>query len=166
MSRFSQSRFLEETLALLVAHFGAESVRAALARIAPIEPQIEQDKSQRVEAPREALPQKHTFDGALELLKDVDPAKYDLLRDFSSKLRARQVLVDSEDIRQFAQLAGLKDLPHRDRGRRDLVPAVLKLLLDLPTDKLRSVLERVGEISEETRRQGFSVLTDKLVKDR
>ncbi|HEV3386614.1 MAG TPA: hypothetical protein VG097_17485, partial [Gemmata sp.] len=83
------------------------------------------------------------------------------LSEFLSDLAARRTLPQAEDIRYFAQGAGLKAI--EGKSRKDLIPNLMRFLLTLSTDRVRSEIQKAAHISEEQRRQGFSILTDKLL---
>src|SRR4051812_22847420 len=103
MSRKSTSMYLEETLGLLVQHFGATQVQSALAKVS--NGTCEAVKSQ-VRA-RQSTPDQQanaSISSELEQFRQKDREKYELLTDFYSRLKERSVLPESQDIRHFAQL--------------------------------------------------------------
>jgi len=87
-----------------------------------------------------------------------------LLSEFLGHLKNREILPESQDIRLFAQLIGLKDIG--GKSRRDMIPALMRFLLEQPTERLRIDLQNAANISEQQRQQGFSVLTDKLLGEK
>ncbi len=76
-------------------------------------------------------------------------------------MTARQVLPESQDIRHFSQLIGLKEIS--GKSRKEMVPKLMRFMMDQPIDKLRPAIQKANDISEEQRRMGFSVLTEKLL---
>lgn len=159
MSRFSQPKFLEEQLRLLVEQFGRDKVQRALAKVAPSKDQpqekpVSNDRSQRPRSDLKAL-----MDG----LEVSDPKRHDMLLKFRNSLEERSILSESEDLRQLAEVAGLKELP--GKSRRDMIPRLLAFLATIPAEKLSQALEVAEGISAEERSKGFSVLADKLIGD-
>lgn len=159
MSRPSKT-LLEEQVELLARHFGQRQLRAAIEKLT-VE-QGEQARASRPKSssrsPRSAGP---TIGNALELIRYTQPEKYGLLSDFFARLKARQILPEAEDIRYFAQLVGLKEI--RGKSRKDMIPTLMRFLIDRDTDTLRTDIQRAATISQQERSRGFSVLTDKLV---
>ena len=160
MSNSSKSSFLEEEIGLLVQHFGIKSVRAALARVA-IGGDEELRKPLRRSVNRDQKPSRLPIANALELIRGSDPERHRLLSEFLDHLKDRKVLPDSQDIRHFAQLIGLKDI--NGKPRKDMIPTLMRFLLEQPSERLRIDLKSADNISEQQRQQGFSVLTDKLL---
>lgn len=159
MSNPSKS-LLEEQIALLVKHFGRRRVQAAIAKLVG-------GKNTEAPAPT-ARPNVYfrrltgpPISNALGSIRDAEPQKYDLLSDFLVRLRARQILPEAEDIRYFAQSLGLKEI--RGKSRKDMIPTLMRFLIDRDTDTLRVDIQHAATISQQERSQGFSVLTDKLV---
>jgi hypothetical protein len=162
MSRLSKSLLLEEQVGLLVRHFGLSKVQAALAKASPkAEKQSETPVLQTVS--RAQRPIRPTIVQSLEAIRQTSPDKHRLLSEFLTQLKRRQVLAESQDIRQFAQLVGLKEIS--GKSRKDMIPKLMRFLLDLPIDRLRTDLQNASNISEQQRRMGFSVLTDKLLRN-
>lgn len=159
MSHTWKSSFLEEITALLVERFGAERVRVALSKVS-----IRND-GDRQKPPkslsRNQKPSHPTIVNALELIRESEPEKHRLLGEFLSYLKNRTVLPESQDIRHFAQLIGLKNV--QGKSRKDMIPTLMRFLLEQPTERLRTDLQSADNISEQQRQQGFSVLTDKLL---
>lgn len=160
MSHSSKSSFLEETVTLLAQHFGVERVRTALARV-PIKNNEGQQKPTHQSVSRNQKPNRPTIVKALESIRQGDPEKHRLLAEFHSDLKDRKVLPESQDVRHFAQLIGLKDI--KGKSRKDMIPTLMHFLLEQPTERLRMDLQSAHNISEQQRQQGFSVLTDKLL---
>ncbi len=98
----------------------------------------------------------------LEQLRLTDGDRYRLLTDFYTQLRDRKLLPESQDIRQFAQIIGFKHI--QGRSREDLLRKLMRFLKDQPTERLRSHIGGAAAVSEEERQQGFSVLTDRLLR--
>ena len=98
---------------------------------------------------------------ALASIRENDPQKHRLLSEFFVLLKHRRILPESQDIRYFAQLIGLKDVG--GKSRREMIPALMRFLLEQPGGRLESDLEKANNISEQQRQMGFSVLTDKLI---
>ncbi len=160
MSQSLKSSFLQDEIGLLVQHFGVERVRAALTNVANGAVDDAQ-KPNRRNAPRNHQPSRPSVATALESIRETDPEKYRLLDEFLSHLRDRKVLPESHDIRHFALRIGLKDIA--GKSRKDMIPPLMRFLLDQPSERLRTELKNAKNISEQQRQQGFSVLTDKLL---
>jgi hypothetical protein len=163
MTSKRKAPFVEEAVKLLVQHFGAQRVSAALAK-ASRELVVSPDAPALGVVMR---PSNATFPNiqiALEQLRLKNQEKHSLLEKFYVQLRAKTVLPESQDIRQFAQIVGLKDI--RGKARKDLVPQLMRFLLEQPVDRLQGDLKQAATISEQQRQQGFSVLTDKLLRAR
>ncbi len=159
MSRSSKTVFLEEAIELLVQHFGEERVRAVLAKTSGVDEKPQ--KPARRSVSRDPNPARPTVANALKLIQRSDPEKHRLLSEFHDHLKDRKILPESQDMRQFAHLVGLKDMT--GKSRKGMIPRLMHFLLELPSEKLRSELRKADDISEQQRQQGFSVLTDKLL---
>ncbi len=159
MSRLSKSLLLEEQIDLLVKHFGLKRVRAALARIISIEG--DEQLPTRNSLPPSQRPMRTNVADGLESIRESAPEKYLLLTDFLSRLKNRHILPESQDIRHFAQLVGLKEIS--GKSRKDMIPKLMRFLLEQPVERLRIDIQGAGDISEQQRQRGFSVLTDKLI---
>lgn len=160
MTHSSKSPFLEEEISLLVKHFGIKKVQAALAKVV-IGGDAETQKPPHRSASRVQKPARLSITTAMELIRGVDPEKHHLLSEFLGHLKDSKILPDSQDIRHFAQLIGLKDI--KGKSRKDMIPTLMRFLLEQPLERLQIDLQRANNISEHQRRQGFSVLTDKLL---
>lgn len=160
MSHSSKSSFLDEAIGLLVQHFGVKRVRAALAKV-PIGSDEQAQKAPRKTISRTQKPIRPTVANALELIREMDSEKHRLLSEFLRHLKDRKILPESQDIRHFAQFIGLKDIG--GKSRKDMIPTLMRFLLEQPTERLRIDLQSAANISEQQRQQGFSVLTDKLL---
>lgn len=163
MSHSSKSSFLEEAIGLLVHHFGIKRVRAALAKVAAGDDD-EAQKPPRRAVPRDQKPTRPSVVNTLELIRGTDPEKHLLLSEFLGHLKGRKILPESQDIRHFAQLIGLKDID--GKSRKDMIPTLMRFLLEQPIERLRIDLQNANNISEQQRQQGFSVLTDKLLGEK
>ena len=97
----------------------------------------------------------------LEQLRQEDQEKYRLLTAFFKRLKDKVVLPESQDIRQFAQIIGQKDID--GKSRKDMLPRLMCFLLEKPTERLKVDIEAAANVSEQQRKQGFSVLADKLL---
>jgi hypothetical protein len=155
--------FVEKVVKLLVEQFGLANVRSALAAVSgdiaspsPIQPRLIPSKS--VHHPTQNIPFK------LDQLQQNDREKHALLAAFYASLKNREVLKESQDIRQFAQLIGIKEL--KGNSRRDLIPPLMRFLFERPAAQLKVDIDRAASVSEAQRQQGFSVLTDKLLGER
>ena len=62
---------------------------------------------------------------------------------------------------QFAQIIGQKDID--GKSRKDMLPRLMCFLLEKPTERLKVDIEAAANVSEQQRKQGFSVLADKLL---
>src|SRR5258708_7034056 len=107
MSSSAKSLLLEEEINLLVKHFGVQRVRAALEKVS-----IEDNERQRTPTPklvpRLQKPLRATIADDLESIRERVPEKYRLLSEFHNRLKDRQILRETQDIRHFAQFIGLK----------------------------------------------------------
>ena len=160
MNRWSKTTFLADEIGLLVRHFGIERVRRALAKVS-IEDDIRLRLANRKQAPSGQEPTHKNGAKALELIREIDPEKYHLLNEFLSHLKRRAVLPESQDIRYFAQMVGLKEIT--GKSREDMVSKLIHFLVDQPIEKLRIGIKNAANISEQQRMMGFSILTDKLL---
>jgi hypothetical protein len=163
MNRKSPASFLEDMLGVLVQHFGIERVQAVLTKISNTGVELLRHQPQRPRI-RAGQPINPSITIMLEELRQKDATKYRILKAFYADLKDRKVLPESQDIRQFAQLIGLKEI--RGKSRKDLLPRLMRFLLEQPTERLRLDVERAATVSEQQRQQGFSVLTDKLLGDK
>ncbi|MGO9201431.1 MAG: hypothetical protein ACLQM8_12985 [Limisphaerales bacterium] len=153
--------FVEEEVGLLVHHFGIDRVQAALAKSlgARIKRSQPDGRCQSAGTGHRANP---SIPSVLEQLRLTDGDRYRLLTDFYTQLRDRKLLPESQDIRQFAQIIGFKHI--QGRSREDLLRKLMRFLKDQPTERLRSHIGGAAAVSEEERQQGFSVLTDRLLR--
>ena len=80
---------------------------------------------------------------AVQALKEPDPAKYELLSGFESRLRKGDVLSSTSSLSQFARDLGVTV---RSRGRRqDIVSQLVAHLADLPTDTADEIIAAVPD---------------------
>lgn len=163
MSGASRPSLLEEEIRLLVKFFGVERVQAALSKAVAdrtVETPNRQSRRQPADPNRQA---KSSITSTLEQIRPLDGEKHRLLVDFYIQLKDRKILTESQDIRYFAQNIGLKEIT--GKSRKDMIPNLMRHLVEQPTSRLRSDIETASSISEQQRQQGFSVLTDKLMGD-
>jgi hypothetical protein len=160
MSRKSTSAYLENAVGVLVEHFGIGRVRSALAKVSNgMTAEPESHPRERPNKPgRQVVTSIATL---LEELRQKDPEKCHLLTDFYARLRSRSVLPESQDLRHFAQLIGLKEIA--GKSRNDMIPKLMRVLLERSNERLRRDIEAAANVSEQQRKQGFSVLTDKIL---
>lgn len=159
MSRKSTSTYLQDLVELLVDHFGVGPVRSALARVS----NGAVEKSESPSRPR-AGRAPHGAPSVATLLEDLqltDPEKFRLLSDFFSRLKSKTVLPDAHDIRHFSQLIGFKEID--GKSRNDMMAKLMRVLIERPNERLRHDIESAASVSEQQRKQGFSVLTDKIL---
>lgn len=163
MSRKSRSSFLEEQVRLLVQYFGVDKVWTALSKVSngAVETPKRQSRRQPAEPDRQAKP---NVTSMLKQLRQMDEEKHRLLVDFYTKLKDKKVLPETQDIRHFAQLIGLKEIA--GKSRNGMIPKLMRFLVAHSTERLHVDIETAANISEEQRQQGFSVLTDKLLGDK
>jgi hypothetical protein len=98
----------------------------------------------------------------LEQLRPTDEEKHRLLTDFYSQLKDKKVLPESQDIRHFVQLIGLKEIA--GKSRKDMIATLMRFLVEQPTERLQFDIDKAANVSEQQRQRGFSVLTDKLLE--
>ena len=153
---------LEETVELLVQHFGVERVRAALSKHSPSAKQKASGRTLRLSSKPDQR-NNTSIKGALEELSRRDEEKHRMLSGFFIRLKNKQVLPEAQDIHHFAHLIGLKEVG--GRSRKEMVPKLMRLLIERATDILKVDIARAEGISEQQRRQGYSILTDKLMRD-
>jgi hypothetical protein len=154
MTRLSRISFVEEQIALLIQHFGIARVRAALRKASKGKP------FRRSTSPDLASIRPSIANG-LESLRRSDPEKHHMLSEFLDQLKERTILPESQDIRHFAQLVGLKHVT--GKSRKDMIPSLMRFLLEQPKERLWADLRKANNISEQQRQKGFSLLTDKLM---
>ena len=159
MNRKTSAKLLEDQLGLLVRHFGPKSVWTALGKVAPESDGLPSTGSTDRPPEKSAVT---TVRSVLENLKTTDSERFMVLEEFRDKLRGRRVLPDAEDLRQFAQLVGLKDL--KARSRDDFISKIILLLASVSRENLSDTIARANGISAANRNEGFSVLTDKLMR--
>ncbi|HJX09854.1 MAG TPA: hypothetical protein VJ733_05075 [Candidatus Binatia bacterium] len=160
MTRKSRQSLVDEAIGLLVKHFGVDRVRAALAKASSGAVGAFEGQPRRG-LRRPDLQASPTVTSMLEQIRQKDEEKYRLLAGFYAQLKDRRVLPESQDIRHFAQLIGLKEIS--GKSRKDMVPRLMRFLLDQPTERVQVHIETAPNVSEQQRQKGFSVLTDKLL---
>jgi len=176
MSASSKKSLLEDEINLLIKHFGVKRVQNAIAkaswaaeggpqefarrRVPSVKRSIESNGNRDFEKPLESNGNR---DGTrdIDAIRETYPEKHRVLSDFLLRLKGRQVLPESQDIRLFAQMIGLKEI--NGKSREDLLPKLIRFLAEQPIEKLRTELGKASNISEKQRQLGFSVLTDKLI---
>ena len=160
MRRDPTTVYIEQALALLIEHFGASRVRTAMAKALfdAAKPHSEHAQQERRMHPG---PDGPSITSALEAIREIDDIKFGLLHTFYARLKVRTVLPESQDIRHLAQRIGLKEIG--GRSRKDMLPILMRFLIEQPVEQVRVSIAAASEISEEQRRQGFSVITDKLL---
>jgi len=163
MSRKSSPTFLDDEVELLVKHFGVDRVRNALSKISNGVADAH-ERQARFQPPEVDSPAIKSITITLEELRQIDTEKYRILDDFYLHLKNKKVLPESQDIRHFAQLIGLKEI--NGKSRKDLIPKLIRFLVEQPVAQLRTELEKAANISEQQRENGFSVLTDSLLGDK
>jgi len=152
--------YVEDAVATLVQHFGPARVRTALNKVSKGTEKA--PESQSPLATNRANRQAHaSITKMLEQLRDNDTDKHRLLTDFYGRLKCRAVLPESQDMRHFALMIGLKEI--QGKSRDAMVPRLMRFLVDQATERLKVDIDKAANVSEEQRQQGFSVLTDKLL---
>jgi hypothetical protein len=163
MTRKSRQFFVDEQVGLLVKHYGVAPVQAALAKAsngAGTAPE-RQSRSGSSNPDRQAGP---TITSMLEQLRQKDDEKFRLLADFYTQFKDKAVLAEAQDIRHFAQFIGLKEIS--GKSRKEMVPGLMRFLLEQPTERLRVDIKMAANVSEQQRQKGFSVITDKLLGEK
>src|SRR5258706_9629234 len=127
-SRSRKSALLEDSVALLVQHFGAEAVRKALARATSNGVEAEPQTPSRYGLFRDPKMTTPTITETLDLVRESDAEKYALLDTFYRQLTAGNVLPESQDIRQFTQRIGVKGVS--GKSRKELVPRLMQRLVE------------------------------------
>ncbi|MBI2741579.1 MAG: hypothetical protein HYX38_34225 [Rhodospirillales bacterium] len=160
MSKKVTLSFLERMLGLMVSHFGAAEVRATLDRLT-------NDIRGPTSISQDTAPRLRTKAGppvrqVLEELKKKDEEAHSIVSEFYSRLLDRKVLPQSEDVRRFGHLIGMKKVP--GKARKDMLPIVVRTLVELPVERIKSAVASAATMSEEQRRQGYGILTDRLLK--
>lgn len=163
MTRKARQSLVDEAVGLLVKHFGADRVRAALPKASNGAVRAS-EREPNSGSSRPDLQASPTVTSMLEQLRQTDEEKYRLLAGFYTQLKDRTVLPESQDIRHFAQLIGLKEIS--GKSRKDMVPKLMRFLLEQPTERLQVDIETAPNVSEQQRQKGFSVLTDKLLGEK
>jgi hypothetical protein len=153
----SRSEYLNQTLRTLVAFFGFDAVKRTLTSI-----EAKNDTKQRSARPPKTIVAVR-LPKLIADLEASDLPRFELLKPFFSRLQKVELLPQAEDVRRFAALAGAKSLV--GKSRKDLLPKLAPLLAPVPINELRLLLERAEGISEEERRQGFSVITEHLLRE-
>jgi hypothetical protein len=160
MSTSSRQSLLTEQISVLVKHFGIERVRKAVAKV-PHEDGEGLRRPARKSGLRSQGPIRPNGISSIESIRETHPEKHRLLSDFVQRLKSRQVLPESQDIRHFAQIIGLKEIG--GKSREDMLPKLIRFLVDRPINQLRIDIEGASSISEHQRQMGFSLLTEKLL---
>jgi hypothetical protein len=163
MTRKSKQVFVDEAVGLLVKQFGVLPVRAALARASNGANSASANQP-RGSSRKANLRTSPSVTSTLEQLRLTDAEKYRVLADFYARLKDRAVLPESQDIRHFAQIIGLKETS--GNSRKDMIPSLMRFLMERPIVRLHSDIEKAASVSEQQRQKGFSVLTDKLLGEK
>jgi hypothetical protein len=144
----------------LVKYFGRERVQDALEKSALGYPKKAKAPFKRNAADENKAPSLNIVDD-IEAIRETDLEKYNLIKDFYERLKARRILPEAQDIRHFAHLIGVKRID--GKSRREMISPLLRVLMEMPAERLDTEMRRAEDISERQRQQGFSVLTDKLL---
>jgi hypothetical protein len=158
------SSFLTEQIELLVRHFGVKRVQGAIAKFKLQSEEQPPQAAGRKDVARSQRPIRANGASAIDSIRQGSPEKHSMLSEFLIRLKDRRVLPESQDIRYFAQEIGLKEIS--GKSREDMIPKLMRFLMEQPVEKLRSEIEAASNISEQQRQMGFSVLTDKLLRTR
>jgi len=161
MSTSSRQSLLTEQISVLVRHFGIERVRKAVAKVLHEDVEELHRPARKNGAHSRGGSRPNGISSLIESISETHPEKYRLLSEFVQRLKGRQVLPESQDIRHFAQIIGLKEI--EGKSREDMLPKLIRFLVDQPVDQLRTDIEGASNISERQRQMGFSVLTEKLI---
>lgn len=161
--RPSKSSYLDSTITLLVQHFGREKVKKSLLKAIKSVDEISANNP-NLPAIKTSQRSSSNITSALELLRQKDEETYRLLNDFYSAIKEQRVLPESQDIRQFAYLIGLKEIT--GKSRKDMTPKLIRFLCDLPIERLQAEIKKAANISEQERQRGYSILTDKLLGEK
>ncbi len=161
MKGYSRSSFLEEFMELLVRNFGSERVQAALTKVSGKSDLRAQSAPAGITSKRPSKSARPTVASLLEAIITSDPERHRLLSEFHTHLRAASILPEAQDIRHFAQIAGLKEID--GKARKEMIPALMLFLIEKSTEWLRKTLPMADSISEQQRQRSFSILTDKLL---
>jgi len=145
-----------------VQHFGIARVQAALSKVSNCAVETSEGRNHRSlsNASHQASP---SITSILKQLRQKDEEKYLRLTNFYTDLKDKKVLLDSQDIRFFAHIIGLKEIS--GKSRKDMIPKIMRFLFAQSTEQIKDYVERAATVSEQQRQQGFSVLTDKLLGD-
>jgi hypothetical protein len=163
MTRVHTPVLLKDAVGLLVHHFGPERVQTALAAFSRTE--VDAARVEANVAPNRPIGRRPiSVASALEKIRHLDEQKYTIAAAFHRQLLEKTVLPESQDIRQFAQIIGLKGI--KGKSRRDLIPPLMRFLIAEPLERLRVALAKAPGVSEQQRQRGFSILTDKLLSDK
>lgn len=162
MSKLAKQSFLDDMIQLLVRQFGVTKVRSSLALIDKDSASKQSMTRSHASKTRPAAPP--SIASALDATREHDEQKYHALTKFYARLNARATLPQSQDIYHFAQLIGMKNI--HGKSRKDLIPKLMRFLIDLPNEQLQMNLRNAEDISESQRQRGFSVLTDKLLGEK
>jgi len=152
--------YLEQALGLLVEHFGIGPVRSAMSKVsngAGRDP----EPHPRDASKRPSQQTRQNVIDAIEQFRYSDARKYDLLSDFHARLKEKAVLPESQDIRHFSQLIGLKGID--GKSRKDMIARLMRALLERSSERLQIDFAAAPNVSEQQRKQGFSILTDKML---
>ena len=110
MSTSSRQSLLTEQISVPVRHFGIECVRKAVAKV-PHEDGEELRRPARKNGARsQGRIRPNGTSNIIESVRETNPEKHRLLSEFLQRLKGRQVLPESQDIRHFAQIIGLKEM--------------------------------------------------------
>jgi hypothetical protein len=148
---------------LLIRQFGVERVRSALDKVTE---KVTEKLEAHAQSSSRTLPQRNatTVTSGLEKLKQLDEGKYTLLSDFYRQLRDGSLLPEAQDIRHYAQMIGLKEIS--GKSRKDMIRKLMLFLFEQPAARLKVDLQKAASVSEQQRGEGFSILTDKLLREK
>jgi len=140
---------------LLVEFFGRDAIEEALGNVARSKAHAK--NGVRVTTVKRAVLRNGTgtFSSARNDLPEMST--------FLGGVERGEILPEAEDVRQLASVAGVKSLT--GKSRRDLVRSLLRSLDAMSTEKVLAVLREAPYVTAAIRRNGFAVLTDKLLED-
>lgn len=147
----AQRIYIERILAVLIDLFGREAVAETLEAFGA----SEHGKTPLWHNHKKAEHGKTPFHSTHEQFAEM--------RIFLDGLRSGELLPEAEDVRQFANIAGIKRL--QGKSRRDLLKNLLRAMDKIASEQIIGLLREAPYIKAAVRRDGFAVLTDKLLED-
>lgn len=157
MSRGNRNSHLRDQLLYLVDFYGIEEVNSALKEV------LKRRSKKKVARKRiKTAKVQYRMPKVLKDIEASDPKKFEILRRFQEQFDDGEVLENMQDVFLFSQQIGVKSV--KTKTRRGALAILLRYLIEMPLAEIIQQVGSVDKISEGRRKEGYSVLTEKILR--